>query len=704
MKILDSIFNFQKVSTKEQSVVTDMNITDAAKSQAEELNINTQLESLGVDPESELGEALKMVDQAGYPIDAEMVEEMRAFIDNADGSTEDKLETVKKVLDKKIEVSEKVLTLVHTSLHESMLPESVKNRLLEMTEGMTMKAEAKQLLMEIANQLKSDGTLSPDEMSETLTLLAEKMSELGIDLSDLNKENISLLLNALVSEGAEELDMTQNLPEQIQSEVTLVEMIGETNAESQVPNDGFGRVLEAAVEPMVESVVEPISIEDAVAFLENVEENIEKMVKFLKSDTESDDDIQYEELGGLEPTELIEDFMSILQNNSNTFIRREVTEKIAEVSNEFTEFKRSAVNMLSDVSREIEKESTMSNEEKIDQLSKVIDKLDKVILKSDITLYTDMKTEKKLLKFSSDLTEAKALLEKGQMQEAKKITDAVIKTLDEMQFKPAKIKVMHVVNKKALDQVMQFKEQTGVQILEKQIEHFESVPKSPRAVVDYMRQLGLNNDSEILEQMGINKNSKVGEYKIENNLRHILEKLNEETDNKSNVVQAGEKMMNHLTGQQLGNKLESKSQTQTLFFNIPLKMQEEIKDLKLYVQSRKQNQKMDWENSSMYFAIQTKSFDEMGIKVTSVSSNVTITVLNNHEELKKTMEPMMNEFKSSIEEVGYHVTGVYYSRLTGASQQDKMESVKETLNNNHKSKSDNEVPSYDQSKGFDLKV
>lgn len=702
MKILDSIFNFQKVSTKEQSVVTDMNITGGSKPQTEELNINTQLESLGVDPESELGEALKMVDQAGYPIDAEMVEEMREFIDKVDGSAEEKLETVEKVLDKKMEVTEKVLTLVHTSLHESMLPESIKNKVLQMTEGMTMKAEAKQLLMEIATQLKSDGTLSANEMSETLTMLAEKISELGIDSSDLNKENISLLLNALLSEGAEALDMTQNLPEQIQSEVTLVEMIGDTNTGSQVSDDGLRR--------LIEPVVEPISIEDAVVFLEEIEENIGKMVEFLKDDTGLKDEIENEERDvmepteRLEPTELIEDFMSLLQNNSNTFIRREVTEKIAEVSNEFTEFKRSAVNMLSDVSNAIEKESTMSNEEKIDQLSKVIDKLDKVILKSDITLYTDMKSEKKLLKFSSDLTEAKALLEKGQMQEAKKITDAVIKTLDDMQFKPAKIKVMHVVNKKALDQVMQFKEQTGVQMLEKQLEHFESIPKSPRAVVDYMRQLGLNNDSEILEQMGINKNSKAADYKIENNLRHILEKLNEETDNKSNTVQAGEKMMNHLSGQQLGNKLESKSQTQTLFFNIPLKMQEEIKDLKLYVQSRKQNQKMDWENSSMYFAIQTKSFDEMGIRVTSVSSNVTITVLNNHEELKKTMEPMMNEFKSSIEEVGYHVTGVYYSRLTGTSQQDKMEPVKETLNNNHKRKSDQEVPSYDQSKGFDLKV
>ena len=66
MKILDSIFNFQKVSAKEQSLVTDMNMTNAVKPQAEEHNINTQLESLGVDPESELGEALKMVDQAGY--------------------------------------------------------------------------------------------------------------------------------------------------------------------------------------------------------------------------------------------------------------------------------------------------------------------------------------------------------------------------------------------------------------------------------------------------------------------------------------------------------------------------------------------------------------------------------------------------------------------------------------------------------------
>ncbi len=179
---------------------------------------------------------------------------------------------------------------------------------------------------------------------------------------------------------------------------------------------------------------------------------------------------------------------------------------------------------------------------------------------------------------------------------------------------------MHVVNQKALDQVIQLqKNTTGIEMMNKHLSDFENMPKSGRGVLDYVRQLGLNHDSELVERLGLQKEMKMEDQKVDNNMRHILQKLSEDVEDRTRMVQASDKMMNHLTGQQLANKLETKSQGQNLFFNIPLKMQEEIKDLKLYVKSRKQDQKIDWENASLYFAFETKHYDEMGIRVVSVN-------------------------------------------------------------------------------------
>jgi len=725
MKILNQLFNFsQKGVENTQKNLTGADVLKAQESD-ETKDVNTQLETFGVDPKSELGQAMTMAAQKGVPIEAKTIDDMKSFLNNVDGTTEEKLETVKTALDKGVGTSSKVLTLLHTALHESAIPEEIRNQLIEMMREGMPKSQMREILMAVAKALPSHTTVSKDQLGAVVQLLTQGLTNQEIELEDLSQTQLMTLVKALVNSGSETVDVNSLIdafePKSdsagtesqesaiIQPQAHIrTELFTHKKTESQFieQETSLGSV---TVEPNTADLnVE----EDVLEFLDKLDQKLETLVERVRNDSTSSDldkDLSIEMMDGPEMDvsvmEAADDIMALLQDNSNTFIVREVTQKMAQITEEFRDVKRQVVQTLSDVSRSLETSPNMSKTEKLEQLGKVIDQVDKVLLKSDMTLYTDMKTEKQLLTFSSNLQEARNLLQQGNHSEAKVIVDEVMKAVDSMTFKPTKVKVMHVVNQKALDQVNQLqKNSTGIEMMNKHLSDFENMPKSGRGVLDYVRQLGLNHDSELVERMGLQKEMKMEDQKVDNNMRHILQKLSEDVEDRTRMVQASDKMMNHLTGQQLANKLETKSQGQNLFFNIPLKMQEEIKDLKLYVKSRKQDQKIDWENASLYFAFETKHYDEMGIRVVSVNKNVNISVLNDHDELKNALKPLMSDFKGVIEEAGYYVGGIHYGRLTVNPKDAKIEEASETLTKTggvSKQSDDYEKPIQ---KGFDVKI
>ena len=80
-------------------------------------------------------------------------------------------------------------------------------------------------------------------------------------------------------------------------------------------------------------------------------------------------------------------------------------------------------------------------------LEATISKLDNAILKSDMMLFTDMKTEKQLMNASTQLAEAKKLLAKGDHVQAGKIVSEVKTLVDKLMFKPSEQKIIHFVDK-----------------------------------------------------------------------------------------------------------------------------------------------------------------------------------------------------------------------------------------------------------------
>ena len=127
-------------------------------------------------------------------------------------------------------------------------------------------------------------------------------------------------------------------------------------------------------------------------------------------------------------------------------------------------------------------------------LETTITKLDHAILKSDMMLFTDMRTEKQLLHASSQLAEAKKLLAKGQHVEAGKIVHEMKNLIEKVVFQPSQQKIVHYVKGESLALNQSAPEQ---QLLTKMTEATSGTQNNPepsaRQMFEMVRTLGLNH-------------------------------------------------------------------------------------------------------------------------------------------------------------------------------------------------------------------
>jgi len=120
--------------------------------------------------------------------------------------------------------------------------------------------------------------------------------------------------------------------------------------------------------------------------------------------------------------------MQSLNIQSKDILVTKVTQKLAQVTQDFRELKREISRNLDNVERLVNTFKKNAYPQAKQMLETTISKLDNEILKSDMMLFTDMKTEKQLMNASTQLAEAKKLLAKGDHSGAGKIVNEV-KTL-----------------------------------------------------------------------------------------------------------------------------------------------------------------------------------------------------------------------------------------------------------------------------------
>ncbi|MGG0720067.1 hypothetical protein ABE096_21170 [Robertmurraya massiliosenegalensis] len=352
----------------------------------------------------------------------------------------------------------------------------------------------------------------------------------------------------------------------------------------------------------------------------------------------------------------VDELLQSMQIQSKEILVTRVTQKLAEATHEFRELKREITRNLDSVQRTIDTLKGSAQPQASKMLETAISKLDNAILKSDLMLFTDMKTERQLLQASSQLAEAKKLLAKGNFTEASKIVGQVKELIDKLNFKPSEQKIMHFVGKESLAM------DNRNAVLEAGARGFSLQEASGRQMFEMVRSLGLNHDSDLANSL-VFKNGEHTQQEQQTNLKAILMKLQQDDANPK-VSQHVEQALNNLTGQQLLSKADSPGTLQSMLINLPMLLGGKPENLQVFVNSKNEGQQVDWENCNLYFLIETKRLGDVGIMLSATERNLSITIKNDKPGFKDKMEPLAQMAKDKLNEIGYNVNSLHFTRMT----------------------------------------
>ncbi len=346
----------------------------------------------------------------------------------------------------------------------------------------------------------------------------------------------------------------------------------------------------------------------------------------------------------------INEAIQTLKMDSQNVMVTEITKKLSQMAIDFKQLKREITRNLDNMSKMLESRIPQANVKQI--LESTIHKLDTVILKSDILLYTDMTTEKKLLSASSQLAEAKKLLSKGEITEANKLVKEVKANIENIMFKPSDVKVKHYVSDQlGLEDFSSAKQLAKT--VEQAVQPFSSSESSTRQMYETLRKLGLTHENDAGFSL-ISKSGAPVDQQQNENVKVTLMKMMQNDDLKPQQIQQVEQAVHNITGQQLLNKQDS-SGMQNLLFQLPYLMDKQVENIKVYVNSRKDGEKVDWENCSIYFVLETEKLGDIGVHLSSSEKNVSLSFKSNKDKINEKVAGLTEITQERFKEIGYNL-------------------------------------------------
>ncbi|MFE8696489.1 hypothetical protein ACFYKT_09090 [Cytobacillus sp. FJAT-53684] len=375
----------------------------------------------------------------------------------------------------------------------------------------------------------------------------------------------------------------------------------------------------------------------------------------------------------------INEQLQSLNIQSKDIIVTKVTQKLAQATHDFRELKREISRNLDNVEHLINTYKKNAYPQAKQMLETAISKLDNAILKSEMMLLTDMKTEKQLMQASAQLAEAKKLLSKGDHAEAGKIVSEVKILVDKLIFKPTEQKMMHFVNKESMALENRSPSQQMLSQFGDTARGFANQEPSARQMFEMVRSLGLNHDSDVANSLVFQKNEQsLQEQQQQQNLKAALLKLTQGEETNSKVVQQAEQALTNLTGQQLLSKSDANGTLQSMFFNLPMMLGEKPENLQVFINSKNEGQQVDWENCNLYFLLETKKLGDVGILLNTTDRNLSITIKNDLPGFKERMEPLASFTKEKLKEVGYNVGSIQFTRMSSGTGKSTLQEESET--------------------------
>jgi len=260
------------------------------------------------------------------------------------------------------------------------------------------------------------------------------------------------------------------------------------------------------------------------------------------------------------------------------------------------------------------------------KLSQAMELLGKTIMRSEVTLYADMKTERSLLVMGAELEKAEAALRQGDFQKAKAVIDKTLELLGKIDFNPSRRK-LQVFATNRLEQVStQFqKSEAPLKPIDAQIKDYlttqRELPEArlSRDILDTIRFLGLNHEAEVAEALEMEDPETLKEWNRSNVKEILLKSMKEELKERT-VNASGETMMN-LSGQQMMNDSDQREQP-FHFFNLPIMNGEELGNMKVFMKGADKNGRIDWQNTELYFGVKLGKLGAVTLRVSIIEGSV----------------------------------------------------------------------------------
>lgn len=670
-------------------------------SQTAELENLLRQRGAGNNPSPELKQAARILLDKGMPLTEETIQELKTFLTRENGSTKEKLETIEALANRRLPITQTFLRPVHEALHGRNLAENLaalsKRLETELTkpqhaglvdrtglnarelasearQAVITQREARGLTARILQQYMSSqsGEASHGELARALEgrqqgqIFGQTVSSQGSANQGLAPQEASRAIQEAVAFIKREANLnrviehvrTQVVNNPAVSREVAVQVERALNETAQLQQQGRelaarGQLAQTLTQALNQTAEQEQAISGRPAHAPVASAPVEQ----------SQQQYIHNEL-----------FQTSQELNTKDLIVTRITQKLAEAAQTFTTVKREISRVLDQATRLLQQLRHHAVPQVQQMLSSTIDKLDKAILKSEMTMLTDMKTEKQLMQASSQLAEAKRLLAKGDLAGAQKIVQDVKTMLDKLRWQPSETRVQHFLLKESQAHDPQRPVQQLFNQLEQGIRPFMQQEPSARTMFEFLRTLGLNHDGEAVRSlMELQHGGQQDTANRHENVKATLLQLLRAEAEQGRINQQSEQALNNILGQQLLSKHDPGSTSQHLLFNLPFQLGENLHNLQVIVNGRQEGEKLDWENCNIYFLIETRKLGEVGILLTASERNLSITIKNNSPGFKEKMEPLVEECKANLQEIGYHVTGIQFARLDTKQEETKAE-------------------------------
>jgi uncharacterized coiled-coil protein SlyX len=613
---------------------------------------------------------------------------VKSFLRQGTGSLEDKLDTIRALASKGLEISPQNLRAVHEALHgqpfSDVLQDLAKDLSIELKDILSQTTPGSspssfqpgaadlRLIQQVEKAIRQliEQLTSNPQVGEQTEQAIKQLVEQVINNSQAS-EQIEKAIRLLVEQ------LTTSRPGELENAIKqLVEQMGHLQTSQQAEQVSNQRVGEAVNAPQsgespekaTRPHIEQVTSSSAQSTDKDYAHNLKHSHK-PSSESSFLTNINPESGINTDQTDLNELWQA--SPIGKDYLITEITKKLSQVAKSFTDLRREVVRNLENINRIIHASRTNAYPQVKPLLESTIDLLDRAILKSDLTLYTDLQTEKHLMVASSRLAEARKLLAQGSASQAAAIVEEVKQKLEVLNWRPVINRAIHTLPKDGfnLHQLNSYSE--DIWQLRQAAAKILAPDHGARNLFETLRALGLNHDSEVGQALTAGQSGR-DQPELRENLKAVLLKLSG-NQLEFNLNQAAHQKMAHildnLTGQQLLSKFESSTELQSMFFNLAVNVGGDLASVKVFINSRKERQKIDWANCNIYFLIKTKELGETGIQLTAVDSNLTLTLKNDRSDFVKHTERLVDKYTSKLQEVGYNVVGVNFARLNEPPQE-----------------------------------